>query len=240
MMSTGAMHTRAKQSKPWKLHKLELDREENNAVVVEQDDIVYSEQQEEIADMLEVGDNLALLKSPTNIDNEDYYIVLCKEAKRVLSEQVKDGWGNVFNIGDAVVHGIYYAILPQCKNSYALLREAPTAILHADAIVAIKFPMLQAKHKLIPLDQDTESSHENRPLSMEIYFQDSLLTVMETMPSITLAQLRLDLICKELPLLPELYAFSLNNRKIPRCKEKTTLCKESLSNTLHLIASTGS
>ena len=98
--------------------------------------------------MLEVGENLAVLKSPTNIDNEDYYIVLCKEAKRVLSEQVKDGWGNVFNIGDAVVHGIYYAKLPQCKNSYALLRDAPTAMLHADAIVAIKFPMLQAKHKV--------------------------------------------------------------------------------------------
>ncbi|MCO5611463.1 hypothetical protein L7F22_065716 [Adiantum nelumboides] len=98
--------------------------------------------------MLEVGDNLAVLKSPTNIDNEDYYIVLCKEAKRALSEQVKDGWGNVVNIGDAVVHGIYYAKLPQCKNSYALLREAPTAMLHADAIVGIKFPMLEAKHKV--------------------------------------------------------------------------------------------
>ncbi|MCO5597409.1 hypothetical protein L7F22_051486 [Adiantum nelumboides] len=98
--------------------------------------------------MFEVGDNLAVLKSPTNIDNEDYYIVLCKEAKRVLSEQVKDGCGNVFSIGDAVVHGIYYAKLAQCKTSYALLREAPKAMLHADAIVAIKFPMLQAKHKV--------------------------------------------------------------------------------------------
>ena len=79
--------------------------------------------------MLEVGDNLAVLKSPTNIDNKDYYIVLCNEAKRVLSKQVTDGWGNVFNIGDAVVHCIYYAKLPQCKNSYALLREAPTTML---------------------------------------------------------------------------------------------------------------
>ncbi|MCO5599393.1 hypothetical protein L7F22_053495 [Adiantum nelumboides] len=77
---------------PWKLQKLEPDKEENNAVVVEQDDIVYSEQQEKLADMLEVGDNLAILKSPTNVDNEDYYIVLCKEAKRVLSQQVKDDW----------------------------------------------------------------------------------------------------------------------------------------------------
>ncbi|MCO5589242.1 hypothetical protein L7F22_043208, partial [Adiantum nelumboides] len=50
----------------------------------------------------------------------------------------------------------------------------------------------------------------------------------------------LDLTCEELPLLPELYAFSLNNKKIPRHKKKTTLCKESLSNTLHSIASTGS
>ena len=133
---------------PWKLHKLEPDREENNALIVEEDDIVYSEQQEELADMLEVGDHLAVLKSPTNTDNEDYYIVLCKEAKTVLSKQVKDGWGNVFNTGDAVVHGIYYAKLPQCKNSYALLRDAPTAMLHADAIVAIKFPMLRAKNKV--------------------------------------------------------------------------------------------
>ncbi|KAI5080719.1 hypothetical protein GOP47_0003902, partial [Adiantum capillus-veneris] len=54
---------------------------------------------------------------------------------------------------------------------------------------------------------------ENKPLSMELYFRDSLLTVMETMSSTTLAQLRIDLTCEELPLLPELYAFSFNNRK---------------------------
>ncbi|MCO5577749.1 hypothetical protein L7F22_031581 [Adiantum nelumboides] len=106
---TWKMADDGKNLQPWKLHKLEPDRKENNAVVVEQDDIVYSEQQEELSDMLEVGDKLEVLKSPTNIDNEDYYIVLCKEAKRVLSKQVKDGWGNVLNIGDAVVHGIYYA-----------------------------------------------------------------------------------------------------------------------------------
>ena len=47
-----------------------------------------------------------------------------------------------------MVHGIYYAKFPQCKNSYALLRDAPTAMLHADAIVAIKFLMLRAKHKV--------------------------------------------------------------------------------------------
>ena len=94
--------------------------------------------------MLDIGDNLVVLKSPTNI-NEDYYIVLCKESKRVLfSMQVKDGWGNVFNIRDVVVHGIYYAKFPQCKNSYALLRDAPRAMLHdADATVVIKFPMSQ-------------------------------------------------------------------------------------------------
>lgn len=89
----------------------------------------------------EVGDHLAILKSPTNIDNEDYYIVLYKEAKIVLSEQVKDGWVKFFNIGDAVVQGIYYANFSQCKNSYALLRDA-LAMLHVDAIVAIKVPML--------------------------------------------------------------------------------------------------
>ena len=133
---------------PWKLHKLEPDREENNPLIVEEDDIIYSEQQEDLADMLEVGDHLAVLKSPTNTDNEDYYIVLCKEAKTVLSKQVKDGWGNVFNIGDVVVHGIYYGTLPPCRISYALLRDAPTTMLHADAIVAIKFPMLRAKNKV--------------------------------------------------------------------------------------------
>ena len=73
---------------------------------------------------------------------------ICKEVKRVLSKQVKDGWGNIFNIGDAMEHGICYAKLPQCRNSYAFLRDAPTTMLHANEKVAINFLMLQAKHKV--------------------------------------------------------------------------------------------
>ncbi|KAI5074000.1 hypothetical protein GOP47_0012013 [Adiantum capillus-veneris] len=102
----------------------------------------------------------------------------------------------------------------------------------------IRYHLLSGQ--LIPLDQDTENSLENKPLSMELYFRDSLLSVMETMSSTNLAQLKIDLTCEELPFLPKFYAFSLNNRKILRCKEKTTLCKESITNTLHLIASTES
>ena len=54
----------------------------------------------------------------------------------------------MFNVGESVVYGNYYAKLPQCKNMYALLKDAPTAIIYLDAILAIKFTMPQAKHKV--------------------------------------------------------------------------------------------
>ena len=89
-----------------------------------------------------------MLKSPQNEDFEDYYIVVCKQGNTILEEAVRDGWGNMFNVGESVVYGNYYAKLPQCKNTYALLKDAPTAIIYVDAIIAIKFKMTQAKHKV--------------------------------------------------------------------------------------------
>ena len=54
----------------------------------------------------------------------------------------------MFNVGECVVYGNYYAKLPQCKNTYALLKYAPTAIIYVDAVIAIKFSMTQEKHKV--------------------------------------------------------------------------------------------
>ena len=34
------------------------------------------------------------------------------------------------------------------KNTYAILKDAPTTIIYVDAIIAIKFTMSQAKHKV--------------------------------------------------------------------------------------------
>ena len=41
--------------------------------------------------------------------------------------------------------------------------------------------------QLIPLDQDTMSNPENKPLALEIYFEESLLTVIDIMLSTSLA-----------------------------------------------------
>ena len=83
-----------------------------------------------------------MLKSPQNKNFKDYYIVVCKQGNTILKEVVRDGWGNMFNVGESVVYGNYYAKLPQCKNTYALLNDAPTVIIYADAIIAIKFRSL--------------------------------------------------------------------------------------------------
>ena len=77
--------------------------------------------------------------------------------------------------------------------------------------------------QLIPLDQDITTNPENKPLAVEIYFQENLITVIDIMSSTSLAQLRTELTLEELPLMPESYAFSLNNRKV-LTKWKNFLC----------------
>ena len=133
---------------PWKLQKLEIEQCVDIQEDEHADNIVYYNQCEDLAILLEVGDHFAVLKSPLNEDFEDYYIVVCKQGNTILEEVVRDGWGNMFNVGECVVYGNYYAKLPQCKNTYALLKDAPTAIIYADAVIAIKFSMTQAKHKV--------------------------------------------------------------------------------------------
>lgn len=42
---------------------------------------------------------------------------------------------------------IYYQKLASGSSSYVLLNDAPLTVVHADAVVAIKFPMPRVKHK---------------------------------------------------------------------------------------------
>ena len=105
-------------------------------------------QENKLGNILEVGDHFVVLKSSQNEDFEDYYNVVCKQGNTILEDVMRDGWGNMFNVGECVVYGNYYEKLPQCKNTYALLKDAPTAIIYADAVIAIKFSMTQAKRKV--------------------------------------------------------------------------------------------
>ena len=68
--------------------------------------------------------------------------------------------------------------------------------------------------QLIPLDRDTASNPKNKPLALEIYFEEGLLIVIDTMSSTSLAQLKTKLTFEDLPLMPKNYAFSLNKRKV--------------------------
>ena len=61
--------------------------------------------------------------------NEDYYVVVCKKGNTILKEVVRDVWGNMSNVGESIMCGNYYAKLLQCKNTYALLQDAPTTII---------------------------------------------------------------------------------------------------------------
>ena len=106
------------------------------------DEVLYSNKTDTLADMLELGDNFVVVFAPNDVDNEEYYIALCKEPKVALTQQqLTDGWGNVFNPGDEVIQGMYYQKLPSNWISYVLLKDALAAIVHADAVVAITFSM---------------------------------------------------------------------------------------------------
>ena len=68
---------------PWKLQKLEIDQCVDIQEDEHADNIVYYNQCEDLAILLEVGDHFAVLKSPQNEDFEDYYIVVCKTQDRL-------------------------------------------------------------------------------------------------------------------------------------------------------------
>ena len=42
----------------------------------------------------------------------------------------------------------YYAMLRRSSHMYALVKDAPTAIIYVEAIIAIKFTTTQKKHKV--------------------------------------------------------------------------------------------
>ena len=76
---------------PWKLQKLEIEHSVNIQENEHSDNIVYYNQCEDLAILLEVGDHFAVLKSPQNEDFEDPYIVVCKQGNTILEEVVRDG-----------------------------------------------------------------------------------------------------------------------------------------------------
>ena len=110
-----------KHASSWTLKKLEPTKAPINDTLLD-NDVLYSDKTKTLADMLEMGDNFAVIVAPTNTNNEEYYIAICKQPKVVLFEQIKDGWGNVFNPGDEVIQGVYYEKLPSSQISYVLLQ----------------------------------------------------------------------------------------------------------------------
>ena len=63
-----------------------------------QTNIVYYNQCEDLAILLEVGDHFVVLKSHKNEDGEDYYIAVCKQATTILKELVRDGLGTCLTL----------------------------------------------------------------------------------------------------------------------------------------------
>ena len=84
----------------WKLQKLEPEWQDGIEEDAHSKDIVYCNQHQDLAVLLEAGDHFAVLKSPQNENLEDYYIVVCKQGNTILEEVVRDGWGNMFNVGE--------------------------------------------------------------------------------------------------------------------------------------------
>lgn len=136
-----------KHASSWTLKKLEPTKAPINDTLLD-NVVLYSYKIETLEDMLEMGDNFVVIVAPTNTNYEEYYTAICKQSKVLLFEQITDGWGNVFNLGNELIQGVYSENPAFRQISYVLLQDAPIAILPANAVVAIKFDMTQTKHKV--------------------------------------------------------------------------------------------
>lgn len=68
----------------------------------------YGGDGDELADVLEIGDNFAIPAEAENNENVLFYILYCQKRKFLVRERFKCPWGGWIEAGEYVVVGTYY------------------------------------------------------------------------------------------------------------------------------------
>jgi hypothetical protein len=87
--------------------------------------------EEELSDLLNIGDNFVLSAKEDNVEEAEFYILQCQIPKFKVTESFRCMLGCEFVAGDLAVGGTYYQKWGSNNKSYVYLSESNAAYIHA-------------------------------------------------------------------------------------------------------------
>ncbi len=73
-----------------------------------QEELEFGGDNDKSSNMLQIGDNFAILVIEGNVESVDFYVLQCQQPKFLFRESFAYVWGGEFAVGDFVVVGTYY------------------------------------------------------------------------------------------------------------------------------------
>ena len=134
---------------PWKLVTLQPCAADDAECDVELRTDVWGNpgDSNELASMLDVGDNFAVKAESDDEEGASFYIVQCFKTLHVVNkDEGPDPYGLKVDQGDEVVLGVYYKQSGRSPTSFVLQSEMGPCFIYSHWVIASKFPMVQAHH----------------------------------------------------------------------------------------------
>jgi hypothetical protein len=108
----------------------------------------YGSVDEEIGDLLQVGENFAVPAPEGNDEGVEFYVLQCQRAKFMVEEDFVCPWEGDFKRGDYAVAGTYYMKHGRSADLYVFLDTSSMAHVDVHLIRACKFPMFLAAYSV--------------------------------------------------------------------------------------------
>jgi hypothetical protein len=130
--------------RPVDTHQVRLQIETND----DPEDWEYGGVDEEIGDLLRVGENFAVPAPEGNDEGVEFYVLQCQRAKFMVEEDFVCPWEGDFKRGDYAVAGTYYMKHGRSADLYVFLDTSSMAHVDVHLIRACKFPMFLAAYSV--------------------------------------------------------------------------------------------
>ena len=115
----------------------------------DEDSWQYEYDANNMANLVQQGDNFAVAAADDNNKGVSFYILQCQISKHVVEEDFDCIWGSHFQAGDFVICGTYYQKWGRADaNNYVYLRNSRPAYVDCSAVLACKFQMTRRQHRV--------------------------------------------------------------------------------------------
>jgi len=104
---------------------------------------------DELAIVLEVGDNFTVNAKERNDEGASFWLILCTKPLHKVKAPFINNWGNIYEEGDDVVEGLYYQKWGNNDNSYVFLKDSHKVYVYSHLVKVVKFLMPPKNHKVI-------------------------------------------------------------------------------------------